>query len=149
MTFTVSPWVAWAGICLALFGAWFVLAAVRDGLRQLWGWLVRDRVAPLLEDDDELQAQADEEMGYFDGPPPLPPERTWEQMTSHQLPVTDPPKPYPFTAKERQFAEAWGWHQPERERQPPAYETEARAHYVAMGFDYPSGLMARVRELTP
>ena len=40
------------------------------------------------EDEDELRAAADEEMAYFDGPPlELAPERTWEQMTSHQLPL--------------------------------------------------------------
>ena len=115
-----------------------------SGFRRLREW-TRDRVTPLLEDksyEDELE--------------PLPPERSWEQMTSHQLPAADYERG--FTDGAVFVNKQWSTNPPnmipthlapERERRPPAWEAEHRAAYEAMGFDYPSGLMERVRELTP
>ena len=164
MTFTVSPWAAWAGTCLTLFGACFVIWMAwrwaRDAAGRVRYWL-RDRVTPLLEDDRIVAGKCEACWAENDGEgcdwamcgcachddeglEELPPERTWEQMTSHQLPVADQPVPALMRATERLRAL-----QAERERRAPWWEAEHRAAYEAMGFDYPSGMMERVRELTP
>ena len=168
MTFTVSPWVVWAGTCLALFGACFVAVvawrAARDAAGQVRYWL-RDRVIPLLEDDRIVAGKCEacwaENNGEGcdwamcgcachddEGLEELPPEQTWEQMTSHQFPlvgtiVYDTQKPDFWTPQNQALLH------PERERRAPWWEAEHRAAYESLGFDYPSGLMARVRELAP
>ena len=146
MTFTVSPWLVWAAISLALFGAVWVLRGAWHEVRGAAGWLadwLQSRIDPpwwwkpwlyRFRDDDQDAATEGEEL------PPLPLERTWEQMTSNQLPVVG------MSPAERKH-----WQRLERGRKRRARRVEMtyRAHYVAMGFEFPSGLLARVRELTP
>ena len=147
MTLTTPLWIV-AGICVlavAGFCALFVLAA--DALERVRYWL-RDRVTPLLEDCDHEytpnEAGTYEWCQKCDSVRPtlleLPPERTWEQMTSHQLPAAG------MSREERKH-----WRKLEKARTVRAAvaEVQHRAAYEAMGFDYPSGLMERVRELTP
>ena len=160
----MARWLIAGGIAtLAMIGVWTVVNVIADWAVRVRYWL-RDRVTPLLEDDRIVAGKCETCWAENDGEgcdwamcgcachdeedeeelPPLPPERSWKQMTGHQAPVVyDTQRPDFWTPQNQALL------RPERERRPPAYETEARAHYVAMGFDYPSGLMARVRELTP
>ena len=142
MTFTVSPWLMWAGLCLILFGAWFVGSAVVYGMRDAAGWLadwLQGRIDPPWWWKPWLYRRAEKEP-LEELPLPLPPERSWEQMTSHQLPVVG------MSPRERKD---WEHREGVRRRGAKRVEMTHRAHYAAMGLDYPSGLMARVRELTP
>ena len=159
-------WLAGAVAVLAMYGLWMLGIDVASGLRRLWEWARRDRVTPLLEDPettgvlcagcagfehcDGREGACDCTCGWPEDwaeeeLPPLPPERTWEEMTSHQLPVEP-------GSLDRGWALAVDAHAllaKDREWQVPWWEVQHRAAYEAMGFDYPSGLMARVRELTP
>ena len=139
MTFTVSPWWVWAGCSLALFGAWFVGSRVWrwtwDGIWRLVYWLRWDRVTPLLEEEDNLEE--------------LPPERSRKELGFTGEPdihcnyCTDG-----CVRCDPRKQDEYRW-SPALERRAPKWEAEARGHYLSMGLDFPSGLMARVRELTP
>ena len=96
----------------------------RRGIDPPWWW--KPWLSDHVEDDDG------DESGEM-----LAPERTWEQMTSHQLPVVG------MSAAERKH-----WQRLERGRKQRARRAEMthRAHYAAVGLEFPSGLMARVRE---
>ena len=120
--------VFWVGVGAGLLAGW------------VCGWAVtswwRDRYAPLgfgqEDDEDELRAEADEEMSYFDGPSPLPPERSREELG--------------FTGPIDHFLREPGYLEAERERRAPWWEAEHRAAYESLGFDYPSGLMTKLTE---
>ena len=144
--YAVPWWLQFILVCLVLTGAGMVARGLWRGLGQVRDWW-HDRRRNRFDEDDFI------EVGPPWAPndlPPLPPERTWEQMTSHQLPLTEAE----FVAD----LEARGWFRPDvqaalrdeaRERRAPWWEAEHRAAYESLGLDYPSGLMARVRELTP
>ena len=153
--YAVSWWEQFIVVCLVITGAGTVVMLVMTGLRHLWEWARRDRVTLLLERRDSADPPwwwkpwlSDRVEAEDDLEEPLPPERTWEQMTSHALAAV---AIYDAARQDMNVGplETSLWHDVARERRPLAYEMEARAHYVAMGFEYPSGLMERVRELTP
>lgn len=128
---SVAELVIWA--LLAAAGLTWISLRALDGAAWLMDWL-RDRHEPTSYDpdpDDWIDPDAD------DDPLELPPELTWEQMTSHQLPVVR------MSPAERRD---WQRRETARKRQARRVEMTHRAHYAAMGMDYPSGLMARVRE---
>ena len=130
-----------AVVMLAITGLAWVLARVADGLERAWDWLSwRFRV----DDGDDY---ADGAGDYAEPLEELPPERTWEQMTSHQLPVT-------ACTGRRDCRCGHGYHDnpltgtawaPQRERRAPWWEAEHRAAYESLDLEYPSGLLARVR----
>ena len=160
-------WLVAGGIAtLAMIGVWTVVNVVADWAGRVRYWL-RDRVTPLLEDFegtgvlcagcigfehcDGQEGACDCTCGWPEGwaeeeLPPLPPERTWEEMTSHQLPIAEGAEESQKWLLQLQRSNELS---PQRERRAPWWEAEHRAAYEAMGFDYPSGLMERVRELTP
>ena len=89
----------------------------------------------------------EKEWGELDGdgdlPPPeeLPPERSREELG-----FTGERPAIPFT---RAHIDPRVPLSAALERRAPWWEAEHRAAYESLGFDYPSGLMTRVRELTP
>ena len=149
----MARWLIASGIAtLTMIGVWTVINVVADWAAQFRYWL-RDRVTPLLEDEDPVFYGPHEDgcACHECGLPPLPPERTWEQMTSHQLPLDDGTRGVDSAGIVRAH-EPWRVEahlSAERERRAPWWEAEHRAAYESLGFDYPSGLMARVQELTP
>ena len=155
-TLTAPVWLLVILAALAVCGLIAATAAVAAGLEQVRDWW-RDRRSPNPDYDGDGWDQPDDGPGDDDDLlPPLPPERTWEQMTSHQLPleralVGELERQGWFDAdvQARLRAEYEARHAPERERRAPWWEAEHRAAYESLGFDYPSGLMARVRELAP
>ena len=162
--------VIWA--VFATVGLTWTAARVFDGLERAWDWWRRDRVTPLLGPDEvsgqemsELCSGCWDDSEHCDGiydtcnctctwpedwaEQPLPPERSWEEMTTHDLPLIGAVVSGPLDRGWALAVDAHALLHPERERRAPWWEAEHRAAYEAMGFDYPSGLMARVRELTP
>lgn len=117
---------------LALTGLWVTLAKAAAGLERAWEWARRDRVTPPLEcicGPDETGEDIDvnpdcPEHGYG-----------WDEDDLEELPPERSAAALGFGA--------------EQERRAPPWEAFQRIQYEAMGFEYPSGLMARVMELTP
>lgn len=154
---SVAELVVWA--LLAAAGLTWISFRVVDGAAWLMDWL-RDRVTPLLEDDrpegvlcagcagfdhcDGVEGGCDCTCGWPEDWAELPPERTWEQMTSHQLPLVEIAEQNPrWVAAGRPMLAA------ERERRAPWWEAEQRQAYAALDLEFPSGLLARVREAAP
>lgn len=148
MILTVPPWLVVGVLWLALFGLVFLWRVAREAVRDAWTWWygrapywlmftrwamltawcrIRRQVLPVRPvetwPDDPLEElppeQSAEALGFTGPPPPSPEVRHWRDLEA------------------------------KRERLASAAELEHRAAYEAMGFDFPSGLMARVRELTP
>ena len=148
--YAVSWWEQFILVCLVLTGAGVMARGLWRGLGQVRDWW-HDRRRDRFDEDDFIEVGPP---WAPDDLPPLPPERTWEQMTSLPLTVADAVAedrarwggPSPWAGKDSHTSAQLG---AERERRPPWWEVQQRAAYEAMGFDYPSGLMARVRELTP
>ena len=142
-------------VVLAIIGLFRVLARVADGLERAWDWLSwRFR-----GDDGDDYTDGDERCGlcagcigfeHCDGRElgcectctwpedwaeeleELPPERSREELG-----FTGPRLISPQTVE---------LNHPSRERRAPWWEAEQRAAYESLGLDYPSGLLARVRE---
>ena len=105
-----------------------------SGFRRLREWS-RDRVTPLLEDDDEYEGHDWDPDCDTPGCPVhgnLPPERSAVELGFSR----------PFHVTDGRYHEG-------RERRASPWEADARAAYEVLGADFPSGLLARVRELTP
>lgn len=149
----VSVWLVWGVLALAATGLWAVLWQCDHLGRWIWERL-HNRGYRIEDDPDEEFPPGEGNHFYEEGTPagpldPLPPERTWEQMTSHQLPVVQIAPIARGPGDDGPQTWAWQYAGAERERRAPWWEAEHRAAYESLGFDYPSGLMARMRELGP
>ena len=156
MTFTVSPWAAWAGTCLALFGACFVAAvawrAARDVAGRIRYWL-RDRVTPFLGPDEATEQEqsglcagcwddsehCDDAYDTCDCTCTWP--EDWAEQEQEEKVASPPHHDWDPYCRARGCQVHGNWE--------PPWEAEHRAAYESLGFEYPSGMMERVRELTP
>ena len=161
-------------VVLAIIGLCWTLARVADGLERAWDWLswrFRGNVGDDYTEEAGLCAGCvgvehcdGRELGCdctctwpedWDGPlEELPPERSREELgftgpqPASMLAAAFLPEAIASDARmgpaEREF---WSdLYRPHRERWAPAWEAEARSAYQALDLDYPSGLLARVRE---
>ena len=123
-----------------------------SGFRRLREW-TRDRVTPLLGPDEasgqemsELCSGCWDDSEHCDGAYDTCnctcawPE-DWAEQEQEEKVTTPPHHDWDPHCRTRGCQVHGNW--------TPSWEAEHRAAYEAMGFDYPSGLMARVRELTP
>ena len=156
----VPGWLAVVLGVLAVTGFCAVFVAVADLLGRASAWW-HDWRARLPAGDDPAPCGlcgSVDPCEHDEYVPPLAPERTWEQMTSHQLPVAGPwecPRCHSLF-EQPGFTHEPCWNEPlsprdlgleaTKERRAPWWEAEQRQAYEALGFDFPSGLMARVRE---
>ena len=135
MTVTVSPWWVWAVCSLALFGTWFLRGLATGAVRDVAAWW-QDRRSPNPDyDGDGWDYPGDGPADDDDAPEPLPPELSAEDLG--------------FTGLRSTGLGLTGFLSEHQERRAEPWEAFQRIQYEAMGFEFPSGLMARVRELTP
>ena len=119
--------VFWVGAGAGLLAGWVCGWAVTS-----W-WRDRHEAIGFGQEDDESAPPED-----------LPPERSREELGF----TADLYEAYAADLRVGP-AELEFWHDVAQERRAPWWEAEHRAAYESLGFDYPSGLMTRVRELTP
>ena len=136
---------------LACVGLWVTVDKAAAGVARVWEWARRDRVTPLLEDDDGISEDcANDDHRECEGcwcecghDIDLPPERSWEELTvgTRGLDSVGLVREHEPWRVEAHLSAG-------RERRAPWWEAEHRAAYDACGFDFPSGLMTRIREYT-
>lgn len=174
----IAAWAAWLTLILACCGLWAVCWQGCELVLWARDWR-RDRKEPARRELDSpcgicgsmLTCEHDEtpdgcdlwgrepgDEGY--GLAPLPPERSREELgfTGEQPDIA-----WPWITRLHDLARKSADEgttryiddlldsplAAERERRPSWWEAEHRAAYESLGFDYPSGLLARVREMTP
>lgn len=142
----VSAWLVWGVFVLALAGVYTVWRVAAAGvLRAVYWW--RDRREYASDEDDGGMPYCDQCDGWHRWSHDeldalmleLPPERSREELgfTGEQPAITPEARQALFIVGEL------GAH---RERRAPWWEAEHRAAYESLGFDYPSGMIARVRD---
>ena len=153
--YAVSWWQQFILVCLVLTGAGMVARGLWRGLGQVRDWW-HDRRRDRFDEDDFIEVGP---LWAPDDLPPLPPERSWEQMTSHQLPVEPPTGP--LSVNRERIAPLLGSRQAiahfrrlekARQRRFMVVSAEIWRAYAAAGLEgtgFTRAMAARVRELTP
>lgn len=144
MTVQAPPWLVWLMLALAACGLWSACWALKRTGEQTAGWIADwwrwwplgpEHRIPRGMDPDCWYDTHEDCLGcncacHENDPGELPPEQSWKEMIEH------PPGVLAHLDAGLERRSSW-------------WEAEHRAAYESLGLDYPSGMIARIRELVP